>query len=541
MTKARAPKCDRCPKTGQHLCIPRAARAVNFFERVLVHTKGDWARRPFLLAPFQRDHIVVPIFGEMEWSDERLRYLRRFRMAWIEVARKNGKSEMLAGIALTLTVADDEESAEVYGLARDRPQARKVYDVAERMVELSPVLSRRMNSYSTNKRLVDPRTASYYEVLASDAAGNLGHNPQGVIFDEVLTQPDERLWDVMRTSMGSRAQPLMVGATTAGDDPAAFVAVEHAYSQRVAADPGLDRRRLVYMRNTAMDADPFDERNWHAANPALGIFLSLDQLRDEAREAENEPTKEHAFRQFRLNQWLTRAVKWMPEHLWSACTGRPAATPDEMDERVARQRCFGGLDLSSKHDLTALCWAFPLTPTRLVALWRFWIPEDQVEAVDRLTGGQCSPWVKAGWIVATPGAVIDYDAIYAQIDADRERFRVVDLNHDPAMAAPVVQELGKRGLQAVQVTQGFAMSEPIQEVMRRVRARELEHGDNPVAKWNLLSTDVKQDTRERWSIIKPVRGMTGARVDGSVALVMAVDGVMRRGNVVPKQRRAVGW
>jgi phage terminase large subunit-like protein len=538
---ATLPRCDRCRKVGAHLCRPRAQRVVDVFERVLVHTKGRWARRPFILDPWQRDGIIVPLFGEVRWSDEAERYLRRFQMAWVELARKNGKSELLAGIALVLLTADDEEGAEVYSLAVDVPQARKVFDVAERMVELSPVLSPRIESYKQARRLVYPRLASYYEVVPADAAGNLGHNPHGTIVDEVLTQPDDKLWNAMRTAMGTRDQPLMIGATTADDDPTSFCAMEHKYSQRVAEDPSLDPSRFVFMRNTPIDADPFDEKNWALANPALDRFLSRDQLRAEAREARNEPAKEHAFRQFHMNQWLSQALRWMPAHLWDTCTGTPAETAAEMDDRVAGQRCFGGLDLSSKHDLTSICWFFPLAPGHLVPIWRFWIPEDQVESIDRLTGGQFLPWVKAGWVTPTSGAVIDYDLLYQAIDDDRERFRVVDLNHDPAMAAPIVQELEKRGLTAVQVTQGFAMSEPIKEVMRLVVAGELKHGGNPVARWNLLSTEVKQDPRERLSIIKPRRGATGARVDGTAALVMAVDGWMRRGNIEPRKYRAAGF
>jgi phage terminase large subunit-like protein len=513
---------------------------VHFFERILVHTKGDWARRPFLLAPWQRDEIIVPLFGRVEWSPERRRWVRTYRIAWIELGRKNGKSEMLAGIALILLVGDDEESAEVYGAARDRDQARVVFDVAQRMVELSPVLSRRLRTYRQTKRIVDDRTGSYYQVLAADAAGNLGLNPHGIIVDEVLTQPDDSLWNALRTGMGARSQPLMIGATTASDDPMSFATSEHTYSERVMHRPLLDPRRLVYMKTTPLDADPWDERVWHMANPALGDFLSVETLRQEALEAKNEPAKEHSFRQFRLNQWLSLAVRWMPEHTWAATSGPCAATPAEAEAPLLKQRCFGGFDLSAKYDLTSLCWVFP-SPAGLRAIWRFWVPEEQVDVLDRLTGGHLRPWVEQGWITATPGAVIDYDEFYAQLDADRQRFKVVDVNHDPAMAAPVVQELEKRGFLAVQVAQGFAMSEPLQEVMRLVKAKQLFHAGNPVAEWNVLSADVKQDDRERLRLIKPRRGATGKRIDGAVALVMAVDGLMRRGSVAPPRRMVAGF
>lgn len=530
---------DGCDQEGTHLCAPRAQRVVDVFQTVLVHTKTrQWARKAFLLRPWQLD-IIVPLFGWVEFSEHWQSWVRVYRVLWIELARKNGKSELLAGIALVLLVADDEEGAEVYGAAKDKDQARIVYDVAERMVQLSPILSKRIRINQQQKRLVDRKTASFYQAIPADAAGNLGGNPHGIIFDEVIAQPDRLLWDVLRTGMGAREQPLMVAATTAGDDLTAFAYQEHEYSERVAKDPQLDPRRMVVIRNTPMDADPFDESNWSHANPALDDFLSRETLRDEALEAKNDPAKEHSFRQFRLNQWQQKATRWMLDFVWDACAGDLAESPAELDGRAARQRCFGGLDLSATVDLTSLCWVFP--DLNNFALWRFWIPEDTVTLLDRLLGGVFRPWAAQGWVTITPGATIDYDSVYAQIDADRQAFRVVDLNYDRWMAAPVVQELEKRSLTSVQITQGFALSEPIKEVMRLVKSGNLRHGGNPVARWNVLSTEVKQDSRERYELIKPVRGRSAARIDGTAALVFAIDGVMRRGNVPERKRRAIGW
>ena len=534
----RFPDGGTCQALGAHLCEARAGRVVSVFQEILVHTKGRWARSPFILTPWQRDEIIRPLFGEVEWSEEFGRWVRRYRIGFCELSRKNGKSELLAGIALVLMVADSEEEAEVYGAACDRDQARKVYDVAERMVELSPLLSRRITAYSQAKRMVDSRTASYYQAIPADAAGNLGHNPHGIIFDEVITQPDSKLWDALRTGMGTREQPLMVAGTTAGDDVTSFAFAEHEYCRRVEADPEFDRRRLVFLRNTPREADPWDEANWAHANPALGHFLSIEALRDEALEARNDPAKEASFRQFRLNQWVQAATRWMPLHLWDLCIGTPG-TSDELDARPVRQRCFGGLDLSSKYDLTALCWVFP--DLQNLALWRFWLPEEQVPLLDRLTGGLVSPWVRAGWIRTTPGASIDYEALYDQVDADRERYRVIDLNYDPMMAAPVVQQFEKRGLVSVQVQQGFALSEPMKELMRMVQSRQFVHGGNPVARWNAECVESKTDHRERIYFVKPARGSVGKRIDGIAALVMAIDGVMRRASVTRPKRTAAGF
>ena len=533
-------RCDSCALVGSHLCWPRAQRVIDVFAQFLVHTKGRFARRPFILEPWQRDDIIVPLFGTVEWSTEFEQWVRVYRVVWIEVARKNGKSELCAAIALALLIADDEEGAEIYGAARDREQARKVYDVAERMVELSPLLRRRLRPYKQTKTLVNSRLNGFYKIISADAPGNLGHNVHGAILDEVLTQPDGELSTALRTSTGTRTQPLFVYATTAGEDQESYAWHEHEYALRVAGDPEYDRRWLVFIRNMPTDADPFDEANWAWPNPALGSFLSLEALRDDAREAQNDPAKENAFRQFRCNQWRRQVSRWMPMEQWDRCVGPAgkAASPAELDGRVVGQRCWGGLDLSAKYDLTALSWFFPALD---FALWRFWIPEEQVPELDRLTGGIVSPWVKAGWLMATPGATIDYQLVYDQVDVDRDLFKVQDLNYDPNMAAPVIRELEGRGLKAVQVSQGFAMSEPIKETMRRVKSGELSHGGHPVARWNAECVEVKQDHYERLFMVKPKRGMTGKRIDGMVALVMAIDGVMRRGADKPKSRRVVGF
>jgi phage terminase large subunit-like protein len=310
-----------CQERGDHFCVPRADHAEKFFAEILVHTKGIYARRKFVLADWQRDDLIRPIFGKVRWDEEYGLYVRSTRIVWIELARKQGKSEMLAGIALYLLCADGEEGAEIYGAAKDRDQARKVFDVAKRMVELSPLLSSRLTIMAANKRIVDNKTASYYEIIAADAGGNLGHNPHGVVFDEALTQPDGELWDALRTAMGTRIQPLMIAATTPGDDPTSWCGTMHDTMAKNAEDPRREPHVLPYLRNTPDDADPFDEANWAWANPALGQFLSLQALRDEATEAKNDPLKENSFRQYRLAQWVRQSFRWMPMHQWDSLSG----------------------------------------------------------------------------------------------------------------------------------------------------------------------------------------------------------------------------
>jgi phage terminase large subunit-like protein len=497
----------------------RADRAQQFIEKICRHTKGRHARAPFTLAPWQRDAIIRPLFGTVRYDEHYREWVRAYRLAFIEVARKNGKSELLAAIGLLLLVGDDEEGAEVYSAARDRDQARKVFDVAERMVELAPVLSRRLHVNRSQKRISDPKTGSYYEVIAADAAGNLGHNPHGIIFDEVLTQPSRELWDALRTGMGARTQPLMVAATTAGNNVNTLAGEEHEFSLRVADNPALDPARFVYIRSTPRDADWRDESTWGQANPALGDFLNIATLRDEAREAESSPAKENAFRQFRLNQWVTQTTRWLPLPAWDASAG----IVDE--DTLTGRRCFGGLDLASSTDIAALCWTFPDGGGSYDALWRFWLPEDRLADLNRRTGGAAARWVREGFLRTTEGNVIDYRAILDTIDADAQRFDVAEIAYDRWGMTQLSQDLADAGMTVIAFGQGFAsMSPPTKEWERLVLDGRYRHGGNPVMRWMVDNIAIRTDPAGN---IKIDKGRASEKVDGAVAAVMALDRASR--------------
>lgn len=539
-TRSREPVCGYtfdgadCGQRGEHLCAPRVVKVLGFFADVLVHTKGRWARQRFDLHDWQADELIGPLFGTVVYSADAGRYIRRYRIAWIELARKNGKTELLAGIALYLLVADDEEGAEVYGCARDRDQARKVFDVAERMVQLSPLLSKRLRVQSQAKRIIDERTGSYYEIVAADAAGNLGHNPHGVVLDEVLAQRDGSLWSAMRTAMGARDQPLMVAATTAGDDERSFAATEHAEMQRVADDPERARHIFVYMRNLARDADPWNEANWPIPNPALGSFLSIQALRDEAIEARNDPTKENAFRQFRLNQWVSQTTRWMPLHVWDQSSGYLWLTPDHGRRELAGRTAYGGLDLAAKFDLTAWSLIVPgeTDDDAAEVLWRFWLPEAGLERIDKLNDGKFGDWARKGWITVTDGGVIDYDRVVADIAADAEHFRIAAVDSDEWSMWPVISRVADAcGLDADggEVTAYKntydRMSPGMNEVMGLVRDGRLHHHGNPIARFCFEACEVRRAPYDENLIrpVKPNRLSDRARIDAVPTAAMAAN------------------
>jgi phage terminase large subunit-like protein len=561
------------PVDGDLAYMPeRAERVVNFFERVLHHTKGRYARAPFHLHPWQADDIIRPVFGTVRYDAQAAAWVRLYNEAWLELGRGNGKSEKLAGIALYLLTADGEEGAEVYGAAADKDQAALVFNVAKRMVELSPVLSRRLTIIDSKRRIVDPRTDSVYQVIAADAAGNLGQGPHGIVFDEIIAQPSRDLYDALRTGLGKRDQPLLVCATTAGNDPEAFAAHEHGSALAVAEDPSRQPNRFVYIRNTprrvevpegwtppppdveaivdgwivdpstfdgddeggTVEVDPWAEANWHYANPAIASgFLSVAQLRSEAAAARADPTKENAFRQFRLNQWVSQTTRALALHVWDASAGLV------VEAQLEGREAFAGLDLAATTDLAALALLFPpIDPEappesaegEIPVVWRYWVPSGALRELDARSGGAFSVWARQGFVDVSVGDVIDYDEIHAQLADDGQRFGIIDVSLDPWNSGQTIAWAEREGVTVATVAQTYrALSPPTKELLRLIKTRQLRHGGNPVTRYNVDAFELKSDPAENVRPVKPNRAKSGKRVDGILAVILGLDGYMRRG------------
>lgn len=508
-----------------------ADKVVAFFERVLVHTKGRYARTPFLLEEWQKADIVAPIFGTQAWDEQYEEYVRQYRVAWIELARKNGKSELASGFALYGLVADGEESAEVYSVAADRDQASLVFDVARRMVELSPILSKRLTIVASKKRIIDPSTNSFYAVLPGDASGALGTNPSMVLFDEVLTQKDRHLWDAMRQGFGTRRQPILIATTTAAYTSARFALEEHEYGESLLENPAADPSRFVYLRNTPRDwnwrdegqpADPergIPATGWYAANPALGSFLNISNLRAEAIEAEAKPSAENAFRVFRLNQWTSQAERWIDMQTWDRNGGEPV-----LREHLLGRCCYAGLDLASVSDFTAWVLLFPGSPEDpeaegFTVLPRFWLPSKALKSrgVQRAT---LEYWRDMGWLTITDGDVTDYRVVKEGISQDAEDFCIDLFGYDPWNATNLVTELEDGGLEGVKAPQTSArMTDPCKWMETLLAEGTLRHGGNPVLRWMADNVEV-QYTAD--GLFKPSKSKSGDKIDGISALLNAL-------------------
>ncbi len=520
---------------------------VRFYAELLVHPKGARARNVFRLAGWQEFEIIRPLFGEVVWSAEWQRYVRRYRIALICLGRKNGKSALLSGAALYLLVGDDEESAEVYGAAKDTKQAGKVFEPALRMVQLSPTLSKRLTYNKNARRLIDERTASYYEIITIDAKGELGHNPHGFILDEVLSQPDDSLWNTMRTAAGARTQSLLLCITTETNEPVSFGASVIDEADRIQEDPSraphifayvrklpaneveLERLRRIFPAHPdrPVSIDPFDERNWRWPNPGLDDFLARSALQEEALEAANDRTKENSFRQYRVNQRVQQASRYVPLVLWDRNVGETIPSPSWLASKLEGQSCWAGLDLSAKTDLTAWCLLFQ----NGWCWWRLWCPEAVARLLSAHTAGRFDLWVKDGWVTLTDGDTIDYERVYNDIEADWNRFNILGGAYDRWSTEPVRQEILRRtGLELLESQTTYErMTAPMQEFMRLLKEAELQHGGHPVLRWMADNLEAKSPVGDpdRVRPVKPDRLRVGKRIDGMVTLFLAIDARMR--------------
>jgi phage terminase large subunit-like protein len=323
---------------GLHFHPQAAQHAIDFFG-FLRHSKGEWAGQTFTLAPWQA-FVVGSLFG---W--QRMDGLRRFRTAYCAVPRKNGKSTLSAGIGLYLLVADGEQGAEIYSAATTRDQARIVFDEAKRMVGSSPALKR--VSVLINNLNVEA-SASRFMPLSADASSMDGLNVHGAIIDELHAHRTRHVVDVLETATGARRQPLLFEITTAGYDRHSICFEHHDYAIKLLEGVLQDDSWFAYIASADENDDWTNQKVWRKANPSFGISVKADDLARKAEKAIALPGAQNAFRRMHLNEWTEQAERWIDIGAWDACDGQVNL------EHLRGRTCFGGLDLSTTTDVTAL-------------------------------------------------------------------------------------------------------------------------------------------------------------------------------------------
>ena len=450
----------------------RVDRVVRSF-RVLRHTKGKWAGQPLEPDVWQVAYIIAPVFGWVKFDKEAGREVRIIRELYVDVPRKNGKSTLVGGLALYMTGADQEPGAECYTAATTKEQAQFVFAPVKTLVEKSPVLKKHMKPYANV--IMHKRNGSYFKVIANVADAQHGANIHCSIVDELHVHKDASLVDTLETGTGSRDQPLSVSITTADDGaPGTIYARKRDKIEKLAR--GVFKSPSTYGVIWAADpkADPFAVATQKSANPGYGISPTASYLAKKAADAQQSPAELAAYQRLHLGIRTKQLTKYITLPVWHASAGMV------VEGDLAGRLCFGGLDLSSVEDITALCWEFPDFEGGADLLWRFYLPEDRLEDLNHRTAGSAAVWVRDGFLKLTPGNVIDLDYIYQQIKDDAEVFQVQTLGFDRWGANPLVTSLGDDGLECVPRGQGYATaSAPLKDILRMLLTKDYRHGGKP--------------------------------------------------------------
>ncbi|MBB2481071.1 terminase large subunit [Bacillus sp. APMAM] len=498
-----------------HYDKSKADRAVAFIQN-LCHTKGKWAGKKFLLLPWQ-EQIVRDLFGIVKEDGK-----RQFLTAYVEIPKKQGKSELAAAIALYLLYADNEPSAEVYGAACDRSQASIVYDVAKQMVQMSPALMKRSKITAASKRIVNYSNAGFYQVLSAETGTKHGLNVSGLVFDEIHAQPNRKLYDVLTKGSGdAREQPLFFIITTAGNDKNSICYELHTKALDIQAGRKKDVSFYPVVYGLSEQDDWNDEANWYKANPSLGETISIDRVREAYKNALENPAEENVFKQLRLNMWTSATVCWIPDHIYDR--GNLSIDLESLNGR----ECYGGLDLSSTSDITALVLVFPprTEDEKYIVLPFFWLPKDTLDLRCRRDHVLYDVWELQGYIQTTEGNVIHYGFIEKFIEELGEKYHIKEIAFDRWNATQMVQNLEDMGFKVVPFGQGYKdMSPPSKELYKLLMEGKINHGGQPVLKWMAQNVVMRQDPAGN---IKPDKEKSVEKIDGIVATIMALDRCIR--------------
>lgn len=494
-----------------------AAKAVEFFPRHLAFGEGSKAGRPFVLEQFQADDISY-VFGQQRYDSELRRWVRLVSTVYEELPRKNGKSSKGAGIALKGTFADGEPGAQNFSVAADLEQANRIFSIASRMVQASPTLSARAKLY--RRAIEDIKTGNVYRVIPGDAAGNLHHNPHIVVFDEIRTQPNRELWDVMTTGGGTRAQPLTWGFTTAGTDEGIWFELR-SYGEKIRAGLLPPDPSFHYIRYGIEEGEDWrDEEVWRRCNPALGIFLRMSFLRSEFAKATASPDRENAFRNLYLNEKTHQVSRYIPMEAWDATAGM-------VDAQSLVGSCYAGLDVAAEQGLAAFVIVVPDDEGGFDVVPRFWLPGANIEDREHRDGAPYREWVRAGLLELTEGNVRDNDAIEAGILdlLDDLHLDVEEVGYRRTGALELVLALQDQGLTMVPIgATAAAMNEGTVKLLDLVLGGKLRHSGNQPLRWEADSLAVRRDTDGN---VKPDQSRSTVAIPGMLALIRALDRAIR--------------
>ena len=495
---------------GIYFDFKKADRVVRFIE-MMKHIKGELAGENIKLEAWQKYDIIYPLFGLVIKKNNR--WVRKYKIAYDEIARKNAKSMLASGIANYLAFGDKEGGAEVYAVATKKDQAKIVWETSDTMKNQSPLKNHVATAYT---KMTMKLTESTYAPLGADSKTLDGLNVHGAIVDEYHAHPTSDLFDVIRSATGARNQPLLFIITTAGFSRTSPCYYEREYAIKILEGVLKNDSYFVFIATIDDGDDPFDEKVWIKANPNLKKSVKIEDFRDMAREAKDKPSSLNNFLTKKLNIWTDSMNRWISTDKWN-----DSFSYEINEEKLKGRECYGGLDLSSTTDISALVYVFPKDNDEYDVLCRFWIPEDNMRERERKDKVPYSTWVRNGYMSATDGNVIDYAFIEHRIKEDCEKFDVKELAYDRWNSSALVTRLEEEGIsQMIPFGQGFgSMSAPTKQIETLVLQKKLNHGNNPILNWMMSNVSLKTDPAGNKKIDK---SKSSEKVDGAVSLAMGL-------------------
>tara|TARA_Y100001973_G_scaffold106739_1_gene187003 strand:+ start:1845 stop:3398 length:1554 start_codon:yes stop_codon:yes gene_type:complete len=486
----------------------KANKAVAFIEKFCTHTKGELGGKPFILEEFQKEQIIKPIFG---WVDKD--GFRKYRSVYIEIPRKNGKSNLCAAIVLYQLFCSNESGQEIISAAADRNQASIVFQIARNMILNNKELNSRCKIYRNS--ITIESTGSFYKAISAESNTAHGLNISTLIFDELHTQRNSELVDTLTTATGARREPLQIFITTAGYDKNSICYKMSEYATKVRDGIIDDDTFLPVLFRAETEDDWKSEEIWKKANPGLGVIIKESYFKQQFKKAEITPSFTNTFKRLHLNIWTGSESLWISDHDYMMCNIAPIEP-----KKLAKRDCFAGLDLASTRDISALVLIFPDEDGNFDVLPYFFLPESKVKAEGLGDGVDYQTWVDEGYIIETPGNVQDYNYIEQKFKDLAEEFNIISCAFDRWGASQLVVNLINDGAKMNPIGMGFvSLSAPTKMLEKLILSKQINHGGNPVLRWMVNNVHISEDPAGN---IKPNKAKSTEKIDGVIALVCAL-------------------
>lgn len=516
------------------------------FLELLAFGSGKWAGKPFRLQDWQREPIRE-FYGNVTTEAEENRKFRTFQYLYLEIPKKNGKTEVAAGLGLYHLLGDGEENPQVYICAADKDNASICYNAMCGMLDARPFLDKKVKRIPSKRKIELADGSGFVQVLSAEAYSKHGYNVSCVIFDELHAQPNRALWDIMTFGAGSaRLQPVWIVLTTAGDDPDRHSIGWEIHEQcrrilaaRAGTGPSEDDNPIWLPVMYGMPDDPeeiekidiYDEEVWRRCNPSIGVTIPLRTIRQEAADAKKSEAKERLFRWLRLNQWIaTKAVGWLPLTLYDRTQWHVEALEEVLKGNALRaamrqllhgKKCFAGLDLAATTDLAALVLEFPPQPglEHWVVLTHAWRPREGVIEAEKRDHVPYRDWERAGYITLCDGDMNDFDQIKDAIREVARLYKLEILGVDPYLSREITGTLMKEGINVLEIRQTMTeLSPPMKDIERKLRGGEMRHDHNTASRWCFGNVRCAVDGNEN---MKPMKNKSIGRIDITVAWIIA--------------------